>query len=231
MSAPDVLALFAAWTFLTSDEPIPADKFPFAIPNWLSDPVNQDIPFSLLESTLAAWTASTFSGVLPDDVLPVARFLPSPAGVTDGKIAKVVSGAWAIGDDEQETAGGGLGMTLQEGGRTYTNLQVENLWYDTGWTVPPTNFFLQASNSGSRSGLQVINHQILHEGTDAVAGSTAGGNSPTTVIQTVSHPNNTDIEELLQISRTVGGNLVIRAKVSEGDFEDIPVYLRVFEAA
>ena len=175
-----------------------------------------------------AWRNSGAGGL-------ASRWIVRRAGVTaelaTDSSGETVSGAWAIGDDEQETAGGGLGMTQQGNDSVFVNCEVENQWYDTTFIVPAGNFYLQASTFGGRSGLQVINRALLLDGTDAVAGETTGGNFPTTVIQTVSHPVNTDVTEAVQISRTAGGNLVMRARTVAGEFEAIPVHVRVFEAA
>ena len=51
-TASSALAGIAAWALSGNDDELPAAKFPFPIPDWLSDPVGSDIPFSLLESTL-----------------------------------------------------------------------------------------------------------------------------------------------------------------------------------
>ena len=78
---------------------IPAGRFPFAIPDWLAAPISHDIPFSLLNTTLHSWTEGVNNLVIPDDKLPVARFLPDAVGVPDGKIPKVSGGVWVLADD------------------------------------------------------------------------------------------------------------------------------------
>ena len=165
-----------------------------------------------------AWRNSGAGGL-------ASRWIVRRAGVT-AELATDSSG-----EDEQETAGGGLGMTQVGTAAKFVNCLVENQWYLSGFDVPAGNFYLQASTFGGRAGLQVINRGLLFEGTDAVAGGLLGGNSPTTVIQTVSHPVNTDVVEAVQISRTAGGEMVIRARTVSGTFEAIGVNLRVFEAA
>ena len=68
-----------------------------------------DIPYSAFNETVESWAikdASPPVEIIPDVRLPVARFLPNVTGSDDGKVAKVVSGAWAVGTDLQGSGGG-----------------------------------------------------------------------------------------------------------------------------
>lgn len=99
------LANIEPFAILGNTTPITTAKIPFSIPNWLSNTLT-DIPFSKLNATLAAWTERGASALVPVNAFEGAnRLLPDASGQTDGKIAKVVSGAWAVGDDEQGTGG------------------------------------------------------------------------------------------------------------------------------
>ena len=93
------LALIEPFAIRGNTAEIPTTRFPFSIPAWLSE-LATDIPWTKLDGTLAAWVRRTNTDVIPDTKLPAARLLPSPAGIADGQIAKVQSGAWAIGTDE-----------------------------------------------------------------------------------------------------------------------------------
>ena len=62
-----------------------------------------DIPYSAFDSVVESWAIKDSTPpleVIPDVRLPVARFLPAVTGADNGKIAKVVSGAWAVGNDD-----------------------------------------------------------------------------------------------------------------------------------
>ena len=62
-----------------------------------------DIPYSAFDSVVESWAIKDSTPpleIIPDGRLPVARLLPAVTGTDDGKIAKVVGGAWAAGDDD-----------------------------------------------------------------------------------------------------------------------------------
>ena len=61
-----------------------------------------DIPYSAFDSVVESWAIKDSTPpleIIPDGRLPVARLLPAVTGTDDGKVAKVVSGAWAVGND------------------------------------------------------------------------------------------------------------------------------------
>ena len=62
-----------------------------------------DIPYSAFDEVMESWAVKDTVApieVIPDVRLPVARFLPAVSDADDGKVAKVVSGAWAVGNDD-----------------------------------------------------------------------------------------------------------------------------------
>ena len=135
------------------------------IPAWLADPLGQDIPFALLDDVLEPWTAKVNSDVIPDPRLPIERFVPSAAGATDGQVAKVLSGAWVVGDEEGGGPGGSdlevstadiqflRSTTLVEiDSQGFTSGAWSNLQRDGADVVCPTTghleFFMRAKTGG-----------------------------------------------------------------------------------
>ena len=135
------------------------------IPAWLADPLGQDIPFALLDDVLEPWTAKVNSDVIPDPRLPIERFVPSAAGATDGQVAKVLSGAWVVGDEEGGGPGGSdlevstadiqflRSTTLVEiDSQGFTSGAWSNLQRDGADVVCPTTghleFFMHAKTGG-----------------------------------------------------------------------------------
>ena len=81
-----------------------------------------------IAALVASWAFSGNSAEIPDDKLPVERFVPDASGATDGQVAKVSGGVWSIGDDAQgEGGGGGLsasgvtGLTGASGDEVHSN--------------------------------------------------------------------------------------------------------------
>ena len=90
----------ATWAEVGNDQAIPSDKLPFSVEAWAQG--TGDIPYSAFDSVVESWAIKDSTPpleIIPDGRLPVARLLPAVTGTDDGKIAKVVGGAWAVGND------------------------------------------------------------------------------------------------------------------------------------
>ena len=99
-TAGEITAIVGTWW--SGHPPVAVAQLPFALPNWLSDPINHDIPYAAMDSVIESWAVKDTSPpieIIPDERLPVARLLPSVTGADDGKVAKVVAGQWAAGVD------------------------------------------------------------------------------------------------------------------------------------
>ena len=95
------------FAFIGNESVIPAARLPFSVEPWAQG--TMDIPYSAFNETVESWAikdASPPLEIIPDVRLPVARLLPAVTGSDDGKVAKVVSGAWAVGTDLQGSGGG-----------------------------------------------------------------------------------------------------------------------------
>ena len=97
----------AAWAVQGNQSLIPTDKIPFVIPPWLSDPANNDIAWALLNETLKPFTQAGSAAIAATDTDFAGRLLPDASGGTNGQIAKIVGGAWALSSDETGSGSGG----------------------------------------------------------------------------------------------------------------------------
>ena len=93
-----VVANVSAWAIHGNASSIPYGKMPFVLPSYILDPLNHpDIPYSALDGTIESWAVKDASPpieIIPNERLPVARFLPSPTALADGLVATIASGAW-----------------------------------------------------------------------------------------------------------------------------------------
>ena len=93
-----VVANVSAWAIHGNASSIPYGKMPFVLPSYILDPLSHpDIPYSALDGTLESWAVKDASPpveIIPNERLPVARFLPSPTALADGLVATIASGAW-----------------------------------------------------------------------------------------------------------------------------------------
>ena len=76
-----VVANVSAWAIHGNASSIPYGKMPFVLPSYILDPLNHpDIPYSALDGTIESWAVKDASPpleIIPNERLPVARFLPS----------------------------------------------------------------------------------------------------------------------------------------------------------
>ena len=95
--------LLEAFAFQGNDATVDLAKMPFSVPSFLTDPLNHDIPYSFMDGLLETWAvivtqASRDAGnvpqLIPNERLPVARFVPSPTGLDDGLVATIEDGVW-----------------------------------------------------------------------------------------------------------------------------------------
>ena len=97
---PSPNAAPATWAEVGNEQAIPSDKLPFSVEAWAQG--TGDIPYSAFDSVVESWAVKDDTPpleIIPDGRLPVARLLPAVTDADDGKVAKVVSGAWTVGND------------------------------------------------------------------------------------------------------------------------------------
>ena len=106
-------SLIEPFAIIGNTTDVPYGKMPFVLPPYILDPLNHpDIPYSAMDGTVESWAikdASPPIEIIPNARLPVARFLPSPTGLADGRVATIASGAWTAAESS-----GGSGVAAKQ---------------------------------------------------------------------------------------------------------------------